>query len=366
MTLGVSYALNQRLVVLGDLLLSGNEREHDVCIPSVGDVTEVFPKGSGYSIIGLTQKVIVICDDLAIAWAGHEIAATMVIRELRDLAVTGLTPQSLSAFLQQLPEDLKGLDLQLTGFFVYEKEPYLIDFKADAVDTPHCSYLQVIGTGAPVFEKMLAQCQLEMGARRGVDAERGDFLVTTMAFAGLLLELELKSKTTSLHSYFGGGYEVVLGEAGAFRKLDDVTHVYWNVQVSADGVGISKPFHIQKQFYRDRNLMIMPVRFPAQDSDQQAITCNELYVVQEPGGVWDAQEINTDDLPSYNSRSTCHFFIQGETAQVFTRYQYREDPQDNDLRIIETAKGMRLEIRKSFFETIASTLQKDPRWQLSV
>jgi hypothetical protein len=363
MTLGISYALNHRLVVIGDLLLSGDEREYDVRIPSVGNVTEVFPKGSGFSITGLSQKAIVICDDMAITWAGHEVAGAMVIRELRALAATDLNPQSVQAFLNGLPEDLMGLDLQLTGFLVYEKEPYRIEFKASSVESPYCSNLQVIGTGAPEFEKMIARCQLETGARRGLDAERGDYLITTMAFAGLLLELELNGKTTSLHHYFGGGYEVVLGEAGAFRKLDNVTHVYWNVQVNKDGVGITNPFYIQKQFYRDGNLVIMPIRVSSGDAGQKEIVCGEVYVVQEPVPGKRIENLNTADLPSYNSQNTCHYFIEGETARVFTRFQYREDPKENDLTIVESDTVMELKVNQSFFEDITTKIWNDPRWR---
>jgi hypothetical protein len=363
MTLGISYALNRRLVVMGDLLLSGDETEHDVSIPSVGKVTEVFPKGSGYSIVGLTQKVIVICDDMAIAWAGHEVAARLVIQELRAMASSGLTPATLRAYLKQLPDDLNGLDLQLTGYFVYENTAYQINFDARSVNTPNCTDLHLIGTGAPVFESLLGQYQWETGGALGVEADRAAYLSTTMAFAGMLLELELKSKASSLHCYFGGGYEVVFGEDGAFRKLDDVTLVYWNIQVSGKEVGISKPFHIQKQFYRNGHLMIMPIRFSAADAEEQGITATELHVVAEPGATVSADELGMDDLPSLNSRNTLHYFIQGETEQVFTRFQYRQDSKDNDLSIVETETGLQLKIRKEFFNYIAEKVRNDPRWQ---
>jgi hypothetical protein len=364
MTLGISYAFNKRLVVMGDLLVSGDERENDVSIPSVGNVTSVFPKGSGFSIVGLTQKVIVICQDMVIAWAGHEVAATMAIRELRELAISGLTPEKLALFFEQLPDDVKGLDLQLTGFYVYEERGYLIDFNEVKVDSEKFSDLRLIGSGAEVFEKMLGNYQWVNGNSRGLDVERGEFLSTSMMFAGMLLELELRNMPTSLHCYFGGGYEVVLGEAGAFRKLDDVTHVYWKIQVSEEGVGITKPFHIQKQFYRGTDLMIMPIRFSQNNADRTQVFGNEIYVVQEPGQLLDVQEINKVDLPSYNSCNTCHYFIEDETARVFTRFQYREDTKDNDLLIVESETGYQLNIRKSFFESITTTIWNDPRWRL--
>lgn len=362
MTLGISYAFNGRLVVIGDLLISGDERERDVSIPSVGNVTSVFPKGAGFSIVGLTQKVIVICPNMVIAWAGHEVAAAMVIRELRELAASGLTPDKLAFFFEQLPDDVKGLDLQLTGFYVHEERGYLIDFSEVKVDSGKFSDLRLIGSGAEVFEKMLGNYQWVHGSSRGVDVERGEFLSTSMMFAGMLLELELRSRPTSLHCYFGGGYEVVLGEAGAFRKLDDVTHVYWKILVTEDGVGITQPFYIQKQFYRGAALMIMPIRFAQNKADRAQGFGGEVYVVQEPGQLLDVQEISEADLPSYNSCNTCHYFIQDETARVFTRFQYREDTKDNDLIVVESDAGYQLNIRKSFFESVTTTIWNDPKW----
>ncbi|WP_085700200.1 hypothetical protein [Pseudomonas sp. B26(2017)] len=363
MTLGISYALNQRLVVMGDLLISGDEREHDVSIPTVGNVTEVFPKGSGFSITGLTQKVIVISEDMVITWAGHEVAATMAIRWLRELAGTGLTPENVAVFLKQLPQNLGKLDLQLTGFFVYENQGYLVDFKEHAVESTNFTDLRLIGNGADVFEEMLGKYRWVSGASRGVEADRGEYLSITMALAGMLLELELKNQPISLLRYFGGGYEVVFGEAGAFRKLDDVTHVYWKMQVNEDGVGITNPFYIQKQFYRGNDLVIMPIRISLGDAARNGIVDDEVYVVREPGSNQRNFDLLPDDLPSYNSRNTCHYFIEGEMARVFTRFQYREDPKENDLTIVESDAGKQLKIRKSFLEAITTTVWNDPRWR---
>ncbi len=361
MTLGVSYSIHQQPVVLGDLLLSGDEREHDVFVPSVGNVEEVFCKGSGYSITGMTQKVIVISKDMAITWAGNEVAARLAIAELRALAAKGLDPDRVQALLDGLPAVLMTLDLELTGWYVYENCGYPIEFRSSEGHSCDCDHLRLVGNGAPLFQALLDGHQWVTGANRGMDAEGGKCLSTTCAFAGMLLELELKKSPTSLLNFFGGGYEVALFDEGSFRKLDDVTHVYWNVQVSEKGVGITQPFHIRKQFYRDANLMIMPVRF-VRDGAKTGIVHQELYVVQEPGGTLKREDVSVDDLPSLNSRHTCHYFIQGEAAQVFTRVQYRERPEDNDLTIKETATGLQLKIRKRFFNEIGAILQSDPRW----
>jgi hypothetical protein len=107
MTLCISYSLSGQPFVIGDLLISGDEKNHDVSIPSIGNIVEVFPKGSGYSIIGLCQKVIVISSRLVIAWAGSLIAAEFVIKELRQLAGTRLDFEILSNFFRYYRKSLK-------------------------------------------------------------------------------------------------------------------------------------------------------------------------------------------------------------------------------------------------------------------
>ena len=65
MTIIAAFLVDNVPVILGDMLISGPElTDRDVGIPTIGDVTEVFPSNSGYSIVGMEQKIVVLSDDL--------------------------------------------------------------------------------------------------------------------------------------------------------------------------------------------------------------------------------------------------------------------------------------------------------------
>jgi hypothetical protein len=107
MTAIVSFSVRKRPVLLGDLLLSGDERDPDlVRVPSIGPVTNVFPRGSGYTITGLKQKLAVLHPDVAMAWAGSYIGARSVADELKTLvSQREVTPDYISGFLEDVEKD---------------------------------------------------------------------------------------------------------------------------------------------------------------------------------------------------------------------------------------------------------------------
>ena len=60
----------------------------------------------GWSILGLRQKVVVISDQCAIAWADSQLGAVDAIRELRALADKGqLTRAAIKRLISSLPSD---------------------------------------------------------------------------------------------------------------------------------------------------------------------------------------------------------------------------------------------------------------------
>ncbi len=71
-------------LVFGDLVVSGDEsdKSDQTLLPTVGQITNVFPKGSGYSIVGTGQKkVCLLGENLLVAWADDFIGSKHVISE---------------------------------------------------------------------------------------------------------------------------------------------------------------------------------------------------------------------------------------------------------------------------------------------
>jgi hypothetical protein len=105
MTLISAFKIGVCPVVVGDLLLSGPERlEGETSIPVIGNITRVFPQGSGWSIVGLRQKVNLIAENCVVAWSDSQLAATIIIKELRMLS--SVAPLSLSIVLPNTSQPL--------------------------------------------------------------------------------------------------------------------------------------------------------------------------------------------------------------------------------------------------------------------
>jgi hypothetical protein len=82
MTAVAGLEINNYPLLVGDLLLSGPNESTGFSVPTVDDLSTVFPAGSGFTPSGLSQKITLISEDVMIAWAGNKLAASYVIKEL--------------------------------------------------------------------------------------------------------------------------------------------------------------------------------------------------------------------------------------------------------------------------------------------
>lgn len=121
MTAIAAFSVDRCPVVFGDLLLTGpRESSRQVAVPAIGDVHDFFG-GSGWSILGLEQKVVLINQHCVLAWAGSWLGASVAISELRFLASTQvLTADGVRAFLAGHP-DVRAQGVGFIGW-VYESE----------------------------------------------------------------------------------------------------------------------------------------------------------------------------------------------------------------------------------------------------
>ena len=120
MTLILSVAPGSCPILFGDLLISGNENtEKVVSIPGVGKATNVFPEGSGFTIANLTQKVNIINDRFAIAWAGSHIAARAVIKDLEELSKSpNFSSETISRYFENIDEEIEKHGVSFIALFI--------------------------------------------------------------------------------------------------------------------------------------------------------------------------------------------------------------------------------------------------------
>ncbi|MGO4395888.1 hypothetical protein AB4Z46_31490 [Variovorax sp. M-6] len=322
MTLICAYDVQNFPVVFGDLLVSGASGPSDqqVGVPALGDVTDFF-EGSGWSILGLRQKVSLISDHCAVAWAGSWLGARVAIARLREMAQEApLTADSIRAYLRSEVE-LNEHPASFVGWIFEETEEGrgLRQFgfgDGTLVDGGVLGCIRATGSGAPA---VLEFAQIANATKWKASEEAGPAIfgfASALVLAGILLREEreggLAAKT--LRSLFGGGYEVAGFVNGKFTKLSDFTIILWDASVDDDGlVRIEWPRLILKQTYKKDVLLLKSAIVGTGEDGKPKLFAEEGHAVMP---MFESTErIVAEDILgiSFESRLLAHIFM-GRTS----------------------------------------------------
>jgi hypothetical protein len=229
MTLVVATSINGVPVILGDILISS---QHDpgrlIALPTRSDAGNLLPPG--YSVATVRRKVVILHDRLAVAWAGRQIGAQRVIRDLRRwLQETDLDRDRLFAFLDGYEDLGSGARCELVGWIVDGRGPTAFYWNMPDVWAGHEEY--ITGSGKEDFTAHVK------GARENFYTSQ-DLSPTArvvhicLALAGFGIGREVLSGDSLAHLY-GGGMEVALFTEGRFSMLTDITFLFWRVEFDA-------------------------------------------------------------------------------------------------------------------------------------
>ncbi len=232
MTLIATMKAGPSQILLGDLLISGEERlESPLNLPGLGSVHQVYPEGSGYVPIALRQKVCLLNDYLAVAWAGPRYNAQAVIRELsqlpRPITIGGIrdyfSKQNISrdsAFICMILDEIAGKEyIVCLGTF-------------SKTQTSKFGEVSAAGTGlndlGGVLE-VLEKTNLEYFEDPQYESPRF-VMIQSVARVTSILQLQglgqIDNGRHSLLNYYGGGFEAVYICEGRLRKLDNICYHY--------------------------------------------------------------------------------------------------------------------------------------------
>lgn len=310
MTAIVRLAINKYPLLIGDLLLSAPESVGiRVAVPTVDDLSTVFPKGSGFTPSGLRQKITVIGDDLAIGWAGSGLAAGSIIKGLVErYRQEPLTYDSTKDYFESVDESVWA---QGVGFLGFVK-----DFDRVRHFGVNCKNLQTelfgdvgfLGSGTESVEKYLRQLSLLPLSPGRTGNVLTQSVLSALSLCGSLLSSEIESHS-SLYEYFGAGYEIAGLVEGKFKKIDDITYLFWRAQTDGQRVRIPFPHRSFKVSYLGDILVIRvdtikPVAGGAEMSFETS--CNFVSPVYRHVA---RQELDGFVPPSMNSKFMCNFFM---------------------------------------------------------
>lgn len=281
MTLVAAFVCDSLPVLFGDLVVSGPEtEEHDAGIPTIGEASRAFPKGSGFTITGVRQKLVVFNSNLVLGWAGHSIAAQYAVKRIRRRISEGesFSAESLHEYLSQLCSEVEGMgyNLNVVGFLREGGDIALISHGGRPFASSFLGSGIAIGSGHGAVTN--GECVLMPGHRvvAGKPASAEVAIAKALALTGALLQTEIATHH-SLHHYFGGGYELATLFNDGFRKIDDFTLLFFHCFVSREQLQMSQPDLVLKVAYRDDLLVIRTLRW------QDKILEDSLHAVSPLG-----------------------------------------------------------------------------------
>lgn len=364
MTVVARFAIKGYPMLMGDLLLSIKDPSASpVPIPTVEDLSKVFPAGSICVPSGLCQKIIVLSDTFALGWAGNLGVARDIITEVwQKNAESHFTRKTLQEHFDALDESVWE-NFGLVGFL--EDDAGMMSFSCDNTTkfrTPLLGEVALLGSGTAGVRKVLEGIpSLPVGMGRTPNT-----LELSVSFglqiSGVLLNFEIATLDT-LNDLYGGGYEIATILNQKLAKVDDITYLFWQASVDAKGgVRISRlPLKACRYSYHNDILLIRSAKF--EDKENIRAFEQRLFVVSPVYRDPDLKELQKITSPSFNARYLCNYFLipkSQKEAAIFGMVTFKERAEDEKLiKFEETATDVYAWVEKQFIMDVAKEIAKN-------
>lgn len=258
MTLAASFVLYGVPIIVADMLVSVNgphvERQ---LLPSSGPLTNL--PATKYGVHGLRQKIEIISDNCAVAFADSVSSAMVAISSLRRLAAKSpITVEVLQTFF-----DNDGFDalknVALVGFVISPNgngsfTATYINWRSELVDIGHLGTVSLAGTGGQLLE--ISEAAMAPFEPAPTGRSVGAAMTTALAICGSLLREEHATASTIAVESTGGSYEIAYFNGKRFIKEPEITFVSWDVELVGGEIKIDYPYLIIRQYYELENAII--------------------------------------------------------------------------------------------------------------
>jgi hypothetical protein len=363
MTLIAAAGLDTYPVVFGDLLIPGPERPGSAPdISLAGAVTSVFPPGSDWSILGLNQKVVLLGEHCAIAWAGDVVFACTVIAGLRALASRApLSLPIVETYLAELDPTMKD-QVSFVGWVGDGEVFHQFWYRADTAESALFGRVSAGGSAATDFVMLALQISggswnVPGQALAGLERAMSSMLSAT----SLLLRAELSSENNLLQ-YFGGGYEIATVIGDKFAKVGDIAFVFWMANVTDGEAVLSGPWLVLKQDYADDFLLLRVLRMrPGNVSTDPPLIEEDRHVVAPFGNTVAAALANSISWPGMEATFTCHVVLvhSPQDITVFNRIDYSESRTPKSISFSLEDRHIGFVVSRQFADELTQSVRAD-------
>lgn len=362
-TVIAAFAIGGFPLLFGDLLLTGPTSGRTVAVPAQGDVQGFFGD-SGWSISGLSQKVCLLSDSCAVAWAGSWLGARVAIAELRRRALSGpLSVEDATGYLTSEP-DLRRNPAAFVGLTYSAGHLHQFHFGAEELQTRSLGPAYVSGSGAGAIHEFANLLQSMESTATGSPTVGNQAIANALSLGGMLLQSEFRGRDTAatLRSMFGGGYEIAYFSGGRMQKLPEITYVVWEAQIDESNVHVSHPQLLIKQMYSGDHLLIKSARVESSAAaptprivDEQAHAIRPMFEAPPFAALPSLRSM------SLQSRLLCHCILVRRSDMLVGLYtRVQQYSADSELTVtFEDSKGeLRFGIRNDTALEIAKSLER--------
>lgn len=317
--------------MVGDLLISGSkEQESPLDIPTrfnkaQSDVSLYF--------VDLSQKVVIINDHLAVAWAGSKLVATYLIQRIADQLKPPYTPDKL---LEQIYcAGLLDSELASVSFIFYcltdpeHGRGFVQDYLTGETILDNKTKFKYAGSGTKHFLESIDFNLVGVSEKPSYFEESFGAIIGRLAIA---LYHEVTSSATH-DVYYGGGFELLFFDPIARRLFKvPLTFVFWEFSDKAvllHGPIITLNYGVDGYLFVHRIAKDETGKFTLKTYSVGNLL-NEGRVIPEPAS------------PTFNTSCTVHFFtssvsdatrmmIHGDDANKF---MVRYSPETGEVNVM--------------------------------
>lgn len=287
MTLIASFLINNHPFIIGDLLLSSEfiskEKINSFKVPTSREPNQSISTNIWNTNCGLSQKVIVISNNLALAWAGNMYDAKNIIKNICiELKNSELTMPQFINFLDSQKAIVNDV-VCITGFFLDSNSGVTCNFGwSSDLGFEEANFKNALlgpvfmfGTGESVFKTVadnLSNAVITMPDGNTLEEAIG----MSLTMIGELTGRQMRTGE-GLSSFYGGGYELIMFENGKFKKVNNVAHCLLEVRLDeSDKLSIS-PKAVLKYEYDEDLLLVRKFTMFSIGTEE-----NEIFVIQQP------------------------------------------------------------------------------------
>ncbi|NEX92560.1 hypothetical protein [Caulobacter sp. 17J65-9] len=235
MTLVAALRRDNAPIVVADLVVSHQGvPKPDVGVPTGATAESVPVSSDGTVLAGLAQKLMLVGDHLAVAFAGSGGVATEIALALKERF--GNANVSLSA----LNEFFSTLDaaylarVSVVGAHYDAENNVIGTFGLGALraDTSSVQTIHIAGSGEHDLKSLLGRMEQMVAAG---EVSRGGMAISTgLCICGALLGEEV-SNGEGLKKFYGGAYEIAFFDGRRFQKLSNILNVFVPVEIAIPG-----------------------------------------------------------------------------------------------------------------------------------